>query len=123
MRSQSRQSGQKSHAVLDRCRTRKSALFARRRRTLVGVAVYRQFPAGTIIASFSHSECNACGQPCDPCETKHITRLPDYSGTTGGRGCGIEFMHITTPSSHPKTKERARALRPDLEFIWFKSDT
>jgi hypothetical protein len=88
-----------------------------------GVAVYRQFPAGTIIASFSHSECNACGEGCEPFETKHITRLPGYSGTTGGRGCGIEFTHITTPSSLEQSKEAARALRPDLEFIWFKSDT
>ena len=76
-------------------------------------------PAGTIIASASHSECNACGGPCVPSEKAHITRLPGYPGTPGklGRGCGIEFTHIYTPSSGPMAKKAAQAMRPDLEFI------
>ncbi len=73
-------------------------------------------PAATIIASFSHSRCNACGGGCDPLEKKHITRLAGYSGTLG-KGCGIEFTHISTPSSVAQMKDAARALRPDLEFI------
>jgi hypothetical protein len=75
-------------------------------------------PAATIIASSSHSECNACGGGCVPSEKKHITQLAGYGGRgTSGRGCGIEFTHISTPSSLAQAKNAARALRPDLEFI------
>ena len=74
-------------------------------------------PAATIIASSSHSACNACGGGCDPFEKKHITQL---GSRTPGRGCEIEFTHISTPSSLAQTKAAARALRPDLEFIEFR---
>jgi hypothetical protein len=38
---------------------------------------------------------------------------------TAGRGCGIEFTHISMPSSVSQMKDAAGALRPDLEFIEF----
>jgi hypothetical protein len=76
-------------------------------------------PAATIIASASHSVCNACGGGCDPSEKTHITQLAGYSGTPG-RGCGIEFTHISTPSSLAKSKDATRALRPDLEFVEYR---
>jgi hypothetical protein len=74
-------------------------------------------PAATIIASSWHSACNACGGGCVLTEKQHITQ-PSFSGRPG-RGCGIEFLHISTPSKLAKAKDAVRALRPDLEFIEF----
>jgi len=78
-----------------------------------------ELPSGTIIASFSHSECNACRGGCVPSERNHLTRLPGYSGGRRRRGCRIEFTHISTPSSLPQSKAAAQALRPDLDFVEF----
>lgn len=62
----------------------------------------------------SYSTCNACRQGCDPTEKSHTTRL----GSRGpGKGCGIEFTHICTPSTVPVSKLVTREMRPDLEFI------
>jgi hypothetical protein len=74
-------------------------------------------PAATIIASSSHSACNACGGGGVLTEKKHITQ-PSFGGRPGS-GCGIEFAHISTRSSLAKAKDAVRALRPDLEFIEF----
>ena len=76
-----------------------------------------ELPAGTIIALFSQSFCNACGEGCDPDEKTHTTWLPNYSGDKTGKGCGIEFTHIAIswPGSHPAPK--SIGMRPDLEFI------
>ena len=79
-----------------------------------------ELPAATIIAAFSHSSCNACGKSCDPRERKHTTRLGSSSER---KGCGIEFTHISTRSSHPRMKSGAKALRPDLEFVEFPRDS
>jgi hypothetical protein len=65
----------------------------------------------------SHSICNACGDGCHPSEKAHITRLPGYTGTRG-KGCGIEFTHLSTP--YRGGKELARAM--NLEFIELPKD-
>jgi hypothetical protein len=74
-------------------------------------------PAGTIIMLASHSVCNACGGGCDPREKAHITRLPGYTGTPG-KGCGIEFTHLSMP--YRGAQEVARAM--NLEFIELPED-
>ena len=75
-------------------------------------------PPGTVIVASSHSSCNACGRSCNPDELSHTTRP---SGKGGGKGCGIAFTHITTPSSVEHSRHRTRLMRPDLIFVEFPS--
>jgi hypothetical protein len=76
-------------------------------------------PVATVIVSAFNSVCNACGGGCDPFEKTHTTRLGYGKRRGRRRGCGIEFTHISTPSSLPQSLSAARRMRRDLVYIDF----
>lgn len=73
-------------------------------------------PAATLLVSSWSSQCNNCGQDCNPDELDHQAVL-GWNPSPDAKGCGITFTHITSMYTGELHERLTKQMRPDLEYI------
>jgi len=73
-------------------------------------------PEGTLIINTLDSSCGTCGKGADRFEKTHETAVSDRPGPRG-KGCGVEFLHVTTDHMGTEIEALIKATRPDLNWI------